>query len=1138
MSNLNAGSLRRVVYAMLTIVACALPTSSQNRASTRPGYYRFPAIHGDTIIFTAEGDLWSVGTKGGEARRLTSNPGEESLATISPDGKTVAFSAEYEGPTDVYTMPIDGGLPERRTWDGGAEPAGWTPDGRVLVQTGRYSTLPDTKLVAIDARGGREIVPLAQAAEGTYSADGRSLFFTRLRRQPSSTKRYQGGTAENIWRYDANSEAVPLTANWAGTSHAPMFWNGRVYFLSDRDGVMNVYSMDANGHDLKEHTHQHGFDVQAASISDGRIVYQCGADLWLLDLKGGKDAVVPISLVSDFDQLRDHWVKKPLEYLTGVNLAPDGSAAVFTARGELFTLPPKSGRIVKVAGNSGVRYREGIYTPDGKSIIALSTETGETEFWKYPANGVGAPEQLTIDAKVLRWEGVPSPDGHWLANRDKNQQLWLLDLHTKQQKKIAQSMRGDFQNQTWSPDSQWLAYVESAANTFSQIKVLNTNTGAIETLTSDRYNSEAPAWSTDGKWIYFLSDRMLRTTVGSPWGPRQPDPNFDRSMKVYELALTPGQRSPFLPADELHPDAPAGKDEKSKDEKTKTEEKAKADEGKADVKSTDAKAASDAKSDDAKKDKGSDAKKPAVKVNIDFANLASRLSEVPVPAGNYRSLQAAEKRLCWTDANDERPRKMTLQCVDIANKGDAPDTVMADVKDYEISADRKKMLIAKGEDFFIVDADVKGAALNDPKALPKAKIDMSRWTFATNPRAEFHELFMDAWRLERDYFYDRGTHGLDWVKIRDRYSPLVDRVADREELNDVIAQMVSELSTLHIFVYGGDSRKPADHVDIASLGADLRRDEKTGGYVVRHIYQHDPDLPNEAPPLARPDSLVREGEAILSIDGENLLGVADERELLRGKAGRKVLLQMKGADGKTREVLTTPVTDREERDLRYKDWEISRRLDVDAKSKGSVGYVHLRAMGPGDIEQWTREFYPVFDRQGLIIDVRHNRGGNIDSWLLAKLLRKAWFYWQPRVGDPYWNMQYAFRGHIVVLCDQLTASDGEAFAEGFRRLGLGKVIGTRTWGGEVWLSSSNVLADRGIATAAEYGVYGPEGKWLIEGHGVDPDIVVDDLPHATFAGGDAQLDEAVKYLQSEIKKDPRPVPKAPEYPNKAFKYDQ
>jgi tricorn protease len=378
--------------------------------------------------------------------------------------------------------------------------------------------------------------------------------------------------------------------------------------------------------------------------------------------------------------------------------------------------------------------------------------------------------------------------------------------------------------------------------------------------------------------------------------------------------------------------------------------------------------------------------------------------------------------------------------------------------------------------------------------------------------------------------------GVDWKAMRDRYLPLVDRVADRDDLNEVIAQMVSELSALHIFVFGGDSRKPADDVALASLGARLRRDEQAGGFVVEHLYLHDPDLPNEAPPLARPDSLVHEGEVIISIDSDNLLSVPDERELLRGKAGRQVLLRVKSTAGQVREVIATPISASEERNLRYKEWEYTRRLKVEKDSQGHIGYVHLRAMGSGDIEQWAREFYPVFDRQGLIIDVRHNGGGNIDSWLLSKLQRQAWFYWQPRVGNPTWNMQYAFRGHMVVLCDRLTGSDGEAFTEGFRRLGLGKAIGVRTWGGEIWLSASNRLADSGIATAAEMGVYGPEGKWLIEGHGVDPDIVADDLPHATFEGSDAQLDAAVKLLQEEIQKDPRPVPKAPPYPNKAFKY--
>jgi tricorn protease len=1120
---------RRTILAAALAISVAHPLNADGPApstAARPGYYRYPAIHGETIIFTAEGDLWLVSAKGGAARRLTSNPGEELHASISPDGQTVAFSAEYEGLLDVYTMPVDGGLPQRRTWDGDAIVEGWTPDSRVLVRTERYSTLPDPKLVAINSAGEREIVPLAQAAEGSYTPDGHTLFFTRLDRQPSSTKRYQGGTAENIWRYDAGSEAVKLTGDWAGTSNTPMFWNDRLYFLSDRDGVMNIFSIDPQGHDLTQHTHQRGFDVQSASLSDGRIVYQCGADLWLLDLRSGQEAIIPITLISDFDQLRDHWVKKPLDYLTDVHIAPDGSAAVFTARGEVFTLPAKpGGRIVKVAGNSGVRYREARYLPDGKSIVALSTETGETEFWKYPSNGLGTPEQWTSDAKVLRWEGVASPDGRWLAHRDKDQQLWLFDTKAKTQKRIAQSMNGDFSDLAWSPDSQWLAYVETADNTFDQIKVLNVHTAAIQTLTSNHYNSGAPAWSADGKWLYFLSDRMLKTTVPSPWGSRQPDPNFDRSSKIYELPLTAGLRSPFLPNDELHPDQPA-KEAEEKSEASKS----------------DSPRPSDAKPDrrksgDARPDSSAQPKKATVAVNIDFTDIASRLGEVPAPAGNHFALQATDKRLCWLERDEEPEPKRALQCLDIANKGDAPDTVISDVRGYEVSLDRKKMLVRKADDFFIFDSDAKAASLADPKALPKAKIDISAWSFATNPRVEFRELFFDAWRLERDYFYDRDTHGLDWKAIRDRYLPLVDRVSDRNELNDVIAQMVGELSTLHIFVFGGDSRQPPDKVDLASLGAVLRRDEKAGGYVVQHIYLHDPDLPNEAPPLARPDSTVKEGEVILSIDGESALSSSDERTLLRGKVGRKVLLSVKSATSQTREVLATPISDRDDRNMRYKEWEYSRRLKVDSDSKGHIGYVHLRAMGSQDIDQWAREFYPVFDRDGLIIDVRHNRGGNIDSWLLAKLLRRAWFYWQPRVGNPLWNMQYAFRGHIVVLCDQHTASDGEAFAEGFRRFGLGKLIGVRTWGGEIWLSANNFLSDKGIATAAELGVYGPEGKWLIEGHGVDPDIVVDNLPHASFVGADAQLDAAMKYLEDEIRKDPRPIQRKPAYPNKAFKYD-
>ncbi len=1108
----------------------AAPSAAEQ---THRGYYRFPAVHGDTIIFTSEGDLWSVGIHGGAAQRLTTSPGMEAFASISPDGKTVAFQANYEGPNEVYTMPVTGGLPERRTWDSPAWPAGWAPDGRLMIITSRYSTLPSERLVLLDAQGKREIVPLAEAAEAAYSADGHTLFFTRWGWQGSSTKRYKGGSTESLWRFDGQNEAVPLTADYDGTSAGPLFFQDRIYFLSDRDGVMNVWSMNADGKGLKQESHQHFFDAEVASISAGRIVYASGGDLWLLDIATGHEEIIPITLASDFDQLREHWVKKPLEYLTAAHIAPDGSSAVFTARGEVFTLPAKTGRIVKVAGNSSIRYREARFMPDGKGILALSTDTGEAEFWKYPANGIGKPDQWTNDAKVLRLDGVVSPDGHWLAYFDKAQQLWVYDIKAKQQKRIAQSMNGDFSDLVWSPDSQWLAYSETADNSFQQIKLFNANSGAIQAVTSDRFNSGSPAWSSDGKWLYFLSDRMLKTTIRSPWGPREPEPHFDRSFKIYQLALTPGLRSPFLPPDELHPDPDKDKDkDKEKKEEPKKEDNKKA----ADEKKTDAaKKTEDKKSEEKKPDeKKPDEKKPP-EVKIEFADLASRLTEVPAPPGNYDKLQAAEKRLCWLNAGDDSRDHISLQCLDIANKGDEPDTVMSEVKGFEISADRKKMLVRKADDFYILDSDAKGASLNDPKALAKSAVNLSRWAISTNPREEFRGIFLDSWRMHRDFFYDPNMHGVNWPAMRDRYLPLVDRVADRDELNDVIAQMAGELSALHTFVFGGDQRKPADQIDLAALGARLCRDEKAGGYVVEHIYDHDPDLPNQAPPLARPDSLVKENEVVTSIDGVDVLSVPDERSLLRGKAGTQVLLHVKPASGDGRDVLVTPISSHDDEEMRYAEWEYTRRQSVEKASKGNIGYVHLRAMTSPDIDQWARDYYPVFDRQGLVIDVHRNGGGNIDSWLLSKLMRQAWFYFQPRVGNPSWNMQYAFRGHVVVLCDSFTGSDGEAFTEGFRRLKLGKVIGTRTWGGEIWLSFDNQQADNGIATAAELGVYA-DGKWLIEGHGVDPDMVIDNLPRETYDGKDTQLDAALKELEQEIQADPRPVPKAPQHPDKSFKY--
>jgi tricorn protease len=1098
---------------LMLSLALLLAAPAEPSSTGSVGYYRFPAIHGDTIVFGSEGDLWQVARSGGVAARLTSHPADEAGPAVSPDGTTLAFSAAYEGPTEVYTMPLAGGSPQRRTFDGGgAQVVGLAPDGALLYSTRRYSTLPDTQLFRLDLRTGeRAALPLAQAADGTFTPDGRTLFFTRLPFQGSHTKRYRGGTAQSLWKYgEGGSEAVPLTSDYPGTSRTPMWWKSRVYFLSDRDGTMNVWSMDEDGHDLRQHTHHQGWDADQASLSDGRIVYKLGADLRLLDLATGEDAALDIRLSSDFDQERESWVKKPTDYLTSIALSPKGDRIALTARGQVFVAPAKQGRLVEVTRTAGVRYRRTTFLPDGKGMVALSDESGEVELWTLPADGVGQPEQMTRDGKVLRWEAEPSPDGKWIAHHDKDRQLWLWSVEKKANALIATSRAGDFRDLAWSADSRWLAYSVAAPDLLNQVFLYRLEGGTTTAVTTDRFDSWSPAWSLDGEWLYFLSDRNLKTLVPSPWGPRQPDPFLASPTEVFAVALKKDGRFPFAPPDELHPEEPK-KDETKKDETaTKTADKT--------------------GSKDKDKAKASLAETPPKAVLIDLEGLATRLYKVPIPAGRLDALRTDGQRLYWLSVDNSFEPKRKLQALAIGREKPEVKTVMEGVQEYLLSADGKKLLVRKEKenDLYVFDAGDK-----TPEKLEESKVDLSRWTFSFDPREQWRQMFVEAWRLERDYFYDRGMHGLDWPKVREKYQPLVERVRSRDELSDLLAQMVSELSALHIFVAGGDLRKGPDAVEVGSLGAELAKDAAAGGFRVVRIYGADPDFPQALSPLRRDGAGIEEGDVIESVNGVPTLSAADPAALLRNQAGRQVLLRVKAKAGAARDVIVVPMTPREARSLRYDDWEYERRCRVEEQGKGRIGYVHLRAMGRDNYAEWARDYYPVFRRQGLILDVRHNQGGNIDSWILGKLLRKAWFYWQDRAADPYWNMQYAFRGHMVVLVDQWTASDGEAFAEGFRRLGLGKVLGMRTWGGEIWLSGSNVLVDNGIATAAEFGVYGPEGQWLIEGHGVEPDIIVDNLPRATFDGKDEQLDAAVRYLEERIREQPVEDLPPPAFPRKA-----
>ncbi len=1061
------------------------------------GYYRFPAIHRETVVFTAEGDLWTVGVEGGQARRLTSHAGQETRAAISPDGTRVAFSAEYEGGTEAYVMPLAGGLPRRLSWDGDkAHVSGWSPAGEVLYATQVESTLPQWQLVAVDPDTlERRLLPLAQAVESAYAGDTKTLVFTRLPFQGSFAKRYRGGTAQNLWSFaEGEGEARPLTADFPGTSRWPLSWRDRVLFASDRDGTMNLWSMKLDGGDLRQLTHHVGWDVKTPSVSGDRVVYQLGADLWSLDLKTGKSQRIAITPPSDFDQRRERWLAAPLDFLTSAHLAPDGERVVLTARGQVFVVPKAKGRLVEASRRPGVRYRSARFLPDGQQLSVLSDESGEFEVWELDDRGLEPSRQVTRGGTTLRFDAVASPDGKTLAVADKNQSLALVDRASGSVKPVATSRLGDFNDFSWSPDSRFLAYVLPAENFLSRIEIFDTQTGTRHAATSDRFDSYSPTFSRDGRFLYFLSDRNLVSAVPSPWGSYAPQPFLDRRTQLFGFALVRGARSPFVPADELAPAAAAKKNDET--------------------------AVGDAARGDA-----------AVAVEIEPSGLAERLFSVPLPPGNYAALSAGLEHLFFLSGDSPSAEALDLVALAMAAEEPKPVTLASGVESYELAASGKSLLLRWEKRLAVIPAD--GVS---PKSLDEHTLDLSSWSFAFDPHEEWRQMLTDAWRMLRDYFYDPAMHGVDWAGVLTRMRPLVERVADRAELSDLFGEMTGELSALHHSVRGGDLRQGADRVEPASLGADLVPDAAAGGFRVTGIWEADPDLPEELSPLARPGVEVRVGDVVTAINGVSTATVAHPGQLLRHQAGQQVLLTVLPA-GKapSRQVIVKPLSPKAAAELRYDTWERERRLEVEAQGGGEIGYVHLRAMNGANYTEWARHFFPVVHRAGLIVDVRHNRGGNIDSWILGSLLRRPWMWWAPRTGASYSNMQFAFGGHLVVLVDEFTASDGEAFAEGFRRLGLGPVIGRRTWGGEIWLTGSNLLVDGGLVAAAEFGVYGPEGEWLIEGHGVVPDVVVDNLPHATFKGEDAQLAAAIAHLKQRIRDQPVKVPPPPPYPDKSFR---
>ncbi len=1047
--------------------------------SSQPGYFRAPALSDNTLVFTAEGDLWTKKLGQSQAQRLTSLPAEELGASISKDGQWVAYVANYEGSSEVYIIPIAGGQAKRVSFENSrVRVQGWTADGQVLYATdnafgpANYWVLRSVNPDTLETQD----LPLADAIEGTIDDKGDYLYFTRFGLQTTgdNAKVYRGGAKGELWRFKLGSktEAQRLTSNHIGSVRQPMLWDNRLYFVSDSSGNDNIWSMTVEGKDIQQHTQFTDWQVRGARIDSGRIVFQQGADIQLYDIAANSTRKLDINLVSDFPQRREHWVNDPMKYATSTSLSPSGTKVVITARSHVAVASTDGSRLVEIALPGSSRIRDAVLSPDGKWVYGISDASGEQEIWRFAADGSQESKQLTDNGHTLRMSLNVSPDGRYIASDDYDGNLWLLDLKKNRHKKIITEGEGlgPYSDVVWSPDSQFIAVTKSEiGKPRPQLVLYSLGKQRAETLTSDKYESFSPSFSTDGNWLYFLSNRQFDSTPTSPWGDRNLGPMFDKRTQIFALALDKNALFAFQKPNELFTSEVDDKD-----------------------------------------------KNQSNKVSIDWEGLSQRLWQVPVAAGNYYNLSSNEEGLYFQDRSIARGSKPSLKWLKFDPLKPKVETFAKDVASYGISADGEKLFLRKsnhgGKDMLIVDAGDKL-----PKELTNAKVNIAQWQLAIEPKLEWQQMFEDAWLMHRDSFYDKKMRGLDWSATKAKYQPMVDRLTDRHELNDLFKQMMGELDSLHSQVRGGDLVKDSKMAKAASLGARLQQTKD--GVEISHIYQNDPELPTQAAPLAKVSVDAKVGDIIKAINGKLVSNVADVTRHLRNQAKKQVLLELKRGN-KSHKTIVNPVSIRTDAKLRYLDWVNHNGNKVSDSSEGKFGYLHLYAMGSGDIASFAREFYANYEKEGLIIDVRRNRGGNIDSWIIEKLLRRTWAFWQPTRGTPNANMQQTFRGHLVVLTDQLTYSDGETFSAGIKALGIAPLIGKQTAGAGVWLSGRNRLTDKGMARVAEYPQYAMDGRWVLEGRGVSPDIEVDNLPYATFTGNDAQLDKAISYLKGELLKQP------------------
>jgi tricorn protease len=1080
---------------------------------------RFPDVYKDKIVFSYGGDLWLASTSGGEARRITSHPGLELFPKFSPDGRWIAFSAQYDGNFNVYIIPSEGGEPKQLTFlpdpESMPERMGpnnmvitWFPDSKRILFLSRRDTFNTWfgRLFSVSIDGGLPVrLPIDKGGLTSFSPDGTKIAYNRIFRNFRTWKRYKGGMAQDIAVYDFKNNTYERITDYPGADTYPMWHGDTIYFGSDRgpEQRVNLYSYSLKTKQTRQLTDFKDYDVEWPSLGPDSIIFENGGFLYLFDLKSQKAHKLTINLAGDRPLAEKHWAAVG-HLITDFDISPEGKRAAFTARGDIFTVPAKEGSIRNLTQTPGIQEKFAAWSPDGKWIAYFSDRTGEDELYIIPQDGSGAEVRITSDGKMHRLAAVWAPDSKKLLYADKDTRLFFVDIDEKKPVQIDKGKYGDLTDYNWSPDSKWVTYAKAAENNNGVILLYSLADKQITPVTTDFTNSGNPVFDPGGKYLYFLSNRDYNEVLGVY------DFEFanPKATRVYVVTLRSDLPSPFAPkSDEAGPKKPEKPPEEKKDEK--------------------------------KAEETPPVRQVPKDFRIDLAGIAERVVALPTPPENSQALNAADGFVYFATApvgGLSGPLPGESPAVHAYDMNERKDSVLISGADnYTLSFDGKKVLYTappsgggggEGEPvpqtYGIIDAKPEG----QPHHPGDGALNVASMRLEVDPPAEWKEMFNEAWRQERDYFFEPAMNGVNWEKERERYAPLLPYVADRYDLTYVLGEMVGELSNSHTYVGGGDypNLKP---VNVGVLGADFEADAAQGLYRIKKIYTGENWDASLRSPLTEPGVDVKPGDYLLAVNGKPLRVPQNPYQLFINTVNENVTLTVnsKPTEEGARKVVVKPLGS--EYALRQLDMVNTNRKKVDDATRGKVGYIYIPNMGAEGLNEFVKEFFPQIRKEGLIIDVRYNGGGFVDQLIFERLRRILGGMDSARNFESGTNPNAVFYGHMVCITNEYAASDGDYFSYFFKKYKLGPLIGMRTWGGVRGIRGDIPMMDGGYITRPEFSLYGLNSEWVIENRGVAPDIEVDNTPDLVMKGHDPQLEKAIELVMKEIQEHPRKLPPRP-----------